>query len=135
MEIKLGKAVAVALTGALLMVCVDSAAKGKPVAARYPAALHGVWISEDEDCKNPDILDSDTRFEVAAAKLTGYEHWNKPLSIIQISKRPLAWRVVSKTNFDDKVFELEEVYVLSGDKNSRLTVVSSDQSDTYERCR
>ncbi|KRC36736.1 MULTISPECIES: hypothetical protein [unclassified Lysobacter] len=135
MEIKVEKAVAAALAGVLCMACTSAIAKGKAPAARYPAALHGVWLGEDEDCKNPDIGDSDTRFEVAATKLTGYEHWNKPLRIVQISKDPLAWRMISETRFDGSVFELQEVYVLSGYKNGTLTIVDSSQSRRYERCQ
>lgn len=135
MESKMSKAVAISMAVITGFVCADSIAKGRPSAVRYPAALHGVWLGEGREyCKLPDSLDSDARFEISSAKLIGYEHWNKPLRIVQISKEPIAWKVISQTNFDGKVFDLEEIYVLSGYKNGVLTIVNIDQSKTYDRC-
>lgn len=135
MEFKASKAVAMVLAGMLCVAASNSVAKGKSGAVRYPAALQGVWLGgRAEYCKLPDSLDSDSRFEVTPAKLIGYEHWNKPLRIVQISKSPLAWKVISKTHFDDKVFELEDIYVLSS-KGSVLTVVSDEQTKDYYRCQ
>ena len=140
MRFKVDKVVAMAMAMAMAgMLCIasDSAeAKGKTPTVQYPKALHGVWLGEGmEYCKHPDSGDSDTRFEVTATKLTGYEHWNKPLSIVQVSKAPMAWKVVSRTYFDDASGELEEIYVLSGHQNRHLTIVNIDQSKTYDRCQ
>ncbi|KRD75926.1 hypothetical protein ASE43_13935 [Lysobacter sp. Root983] len=135
MEFKAGKVFAMALAGIVGMACCGAVAKGKSSAVHYPAALKGIWLGENEDCKNPDSLDSDARFEITPAKLIGYEHWNKPLRIVQISKVPMAWKVVSRTYFDGASVELEEIYVLSGHQNRYLTVVNIDQSNTYGRCQ
>lgn len=137
MEIRIRHAIAMVLAGMLCVACAASVAKGKVAAVRYPAALHGVWLggAGGAYCKHPDSLDSDSRFEITPTKLTGYEHWNKPLRIVQLSKEPMAWKVVSRTYFDEQEFELEEIYVLSGQELGRLTIVNVDQSKTYDRCR
>jgi hypothetical protein len=136
MEFKASKAIAMVLAGMLCMASSHSMAKGKPGAVRYPAALQGVWLGgRAEYCKRPDSLDSDSRFEVTPAKLIGYEHWNKPLRIVQLSKEPAAWKVISQTHFEDQAASLEEVYVLSGYKGDTLTIVNSSQSHTYHHCR
>lgn len=135
MEFKAGRVFAMALAGLVGMACCGAVAKGKPGAVHYPAALKGTWLWESEDCKNPDSLDSDARFEITPVKLIGYEHWNRPLRIVQISKDPMAWKVVSQTTFDGKTFELEEIYAISGYRNRRLTIVNSNQSNAYERCQ
>lgn len=135
MEFKAGRMFAMALAGIVGMACCGAVAKGKPGEVNYPAALKGTWLWESEDCKNPDSLDSDARFQITPAKLIGYEHWNKPLRIVQISKIPMAWKVVSRTYFDGASAELEEIYVLSGHQNGYLTVVNVGQSNTYRRCK
>lgn len=135
MESKMSKAVVISMTVILCLVCADSIAKGKPSAVRYPAALKGVWLGEGaEYCKHPDSLGSDSRFEITPTKLVGYEHWNKPLRIVQISKVPMAWKVESRSYFEGSSVDTEEVYVLSGHKNRHLTVVNTSQSTTYDRC-
>lgn len=136
MESKVRNAIAMALSGMLCMACAVSVAKEKKAVARYPVELHGVWLGGDpERCKSPDSLDSDVRFEVAPTKLTGYEHWNEPLRVIQISKSPLAWKVVSRLHVYEDASNLEEIFVLNGRANKHLTVINSDQSTTYWRCQ
>ena len=135
MEFKARSAVAMVLAGVFFLASAHSVAKGKPSAVRYPAALHGIWLGEGREyCKHPDSLDSDSRFTITPAKLIGYEHWNKPLRIVQISKVPMAWKVASRSYFEGSSVDLEEVYVLSGYENRRLTVANTSQSTMYDRC-
>ena len=136
MEFKARNAVAMVLAGVFFLASAHSVAKGKPSAVRYPAALHGIWLGEGREyCKHPDSLGSDSRFTITPTKLIGYEHWNKPLRIVQLSKEPAAWKVISQTHFEGQAVSLEEVYVLSGYKGDTLTIVNSSQSQTYDRCR
>lgn len=136
MELRASKAVAMVMAGVLCMGSSNSVAKGKPGAVRYPAILQGIWLGEGREyCKHPDSLGSDSRFTITPTKLIGYEHWNKPLRIIQLSKGPAAWKVISQTHFEDQAASLEEIYVLSGYKGDTLTIVNSSQSHTYDRCR
>lgn len=135
MEFKASKAVAMVLAGMLCMASSHSMAKGKPGAVRYPAALQGIWLGQgSEYCKHPDSLDSDSRFEIAPNKLTGYEDWREPVSIQQISKGPQAWRVGSILHRDEYTFDIVEIMVLSS-KGNVLTVVSDGHTKDYYRCQ
>ncbi|KRA75936.1 hypothetical protein ASD78_08235 [Lysobacter sp. Root667] len=134
MEIKVGKAAVVVLAGVICMACTSVIAKGKAPAARYPAALHGVWLgSGPEYCKHPDSEGSDSRFVIAQSKLTGYEDWSEPVHIQQISKTPQAWRVASTLHRDDYTFDQVSIMLLSN-KGGVLTVVSEKNSMAYYRC-
>lgn len=134
MEIKVGKAVSVALAVVVCMTCTSAIAKGKVPAARYPAALHGVWLgSGPEYCKHPDSEGSDSRFVIAQSKLTGYEDWSEPVRIQQISKEPRAWKVASTLHRDGYTYDLVDIMLLSS-KGSVLTVVSEKKSMAYYRC-
>ncbi|RDZ25975.1 hypothetical protein DX914_19115 [Lysobacter silvisoli] len=79
-------------------------------------------------------MDSDSRFEITAQKRTGYEDWNEPLSVAQISKSPQAWKIVSNLYINEEPMRIEEVFLLSGQDNGALTVVSSGHTMTYYRC-
>lgn len=127
---------AAALAGLLCIACTSSTAKGKAPAAAYPAVLQGVWIGEGpEYCKRPDAEDNDSRMQIAARKLTAYEDWREPVSVVQISKTPQAWKIVSQLHINEDTIRLEEVLLLSGEDNGALTVVNYRQSNTYYRCR
>lgn len=128
------KVIMTALAGMLCIANASSEAKDKAPVVRYPAALHGVWLGEGfEYCKNPDSLDSDSRFEITATKLTGYEDWQKPVGVQQVSKDPQAWRVVSVLHRDGYTFDTVDLMVLSS-KGHVLTVVNKEHSKAYFRC-
>ena len=134
MEISASKAVAMVMAGVLCVASSNSVAKGKPGAVRYPAILQGIWLGEGREyCKHPDSLDSDSRFEITPINLIGYEHWNKPLRIVQISKAPMAWKVLARSYFDGSSVDMEDIYVLSS-KARMLTVVSDGHTMAYYRC-
>lgn len=135
MNHRIGKAIAIALAVMLCMACASSMAKGKPTAARYPTVLQGVWLGQGpEYCQHPDSGDSDSRFEIAPKKLTGYEDWQEPVRIQQISKDPKAWKVGSILHRDEYTFDIVEIMVLSS-KDSMLTVVSDGHTKAYFRCQ
>lgn len=126
---------AAALAGLLCIACASSVAKGKSPRAQYPAVLHGAWLGEGRDyCKRADSLDSDSRFEITAGKRTGYEDWNEPVSVVQISKDPQAWKIVSTLHINEDAMRIEEVFLISGQDNGALTIVNRQQAMTYYRC-
>ncbi|KRA16352.1 hypothetical protein ASE43_13925 [Lysobacter sp. Root983] len=128
--------IAAAAAGLLCIACTASPAKGKPPAAIYPAVLQGTWMGDSpEACKGPDAADSDSRFQIAPRKLSAYEDWREPVSVVQISKTPQAWKIVSQLHINEDSIRLEEVLLLSGEDNGELTVVNHKQSNTYYRCR
>lgn len=134
MEFKAGRVIAIVLAGILCVASASSDAEDQAPVVRYPTALHGVWLGEGaEYCKHPDSLDSDSRFVIAATKLTGYEDWQKPVSVRQISKAPQAWRVVSIQYRDGYTFDIVDIMVLRN-KGSVLTIVSDEHSRSYFRC-
>lgn len=135
MDPTLRNTAAAALAGLLCIACTTSTAKGKAPAATYPAVLQGIWLGEGQEyCKRADSLDSDSRFEITASKRTGYEDWNEPLSVVQISRSPQAWKIVSNLYINEEPMRIEEVFLLSGQDNGALTVVSSGHTMTYYRC-
>lgn len=136
MEPKLSYAAAAVVAGMLCMACTASPAKGKPPAVAYPAVLQGVWIGDSPDaCKQPNATDNDSRMQIAARKLTAYEDWREPVSVVQISKTPQAWKIVSQLHINEDTIRLEEILLLSGEDHGELTVVNYRQSNTYYRCR
>ncbi|GAB3380110.1 hypothetical protein [Lysobacter fragariae] len=132
MEPWIGRALTIALSGMLCMSC--ASAGERQGSSRYPAVLHGVWQGSFQNCQSPDGLDSDTRIEISANKLLDYEQWNDPVSIVQISKKPLAWKVVSMLQIDGYATRQEEVFVLSGQNNGMLTIADENRSAIYARC-
>ena len=134
MKFQIRKAITIALAGMLCIACASSMANGKQAKAHYPAALQGTWLGQGpEYCKHPDSGDSDSRFEIAPSKLTGYEDWQEPVSIQQISKDPKAWRVVSILHRDEYTFDIVNIMVL-GSKGNVLTVANEEHSKAYFRC-
>lgn len=136
MEPKAKCVIAALMAGILCMACTSTSAKGKQARAAYPAVLHGIWEGGVPVCKLPGNPDSDARMEINADKLIDYEEWNEPVRVVQISKNPKAWKIVSKLHLDDgDVFEVEEIFLLSAEDNGRLTVVNSQTSMSYLRCK
>ena len=71
-----------------------SGAKSAP--ARYPSQLHGYWIPEQASCpKAGESFDGDTVMRISPRMIQGYEDQSKPTLVVQISNRPLAWRIES----------------------------------------
>lgn len=124
------------MVGMLCMACTSTSAKGKQARAAYPAELHGIWEGGVPVCKLPGNPDSDVRMEIGAGKLVDYEEWNEPVRVVQISRNPKAWKIVSKLHLDDgDVFEAEDIFLLSAEDNGRLTVVNGQTSLSYFRCK
>jgi hypothetical protein len=119
-------------------------ANGKQPRTTYPTQLHGVWQGDGSTCILPGNLDSDTRFEIKPDKLVGYEHWSEPTAVVQISRKPLAWKIKSRVHIDEHVIHHYEIYALSdsrlgmyalSDSELRtLTVIDESRSKTYDRC-
>lgn len=65
-----------------------------------------------------------------------YEEWNEPVKVVQISKDPKAWRIVSKLHLDDgDVIEVADIFLIGAEDNAMLTVVNRQNSMSYLRCR
>lgn len=136
MEPKPSHTIAAIVAALFCIACTGSPAKGKAPAAAYPAVLQGVWIGDSPDaCKQPNADDNDSRMQIAARKISGYEDWREPVSVTQISKTPQAWKIVSQLHINEDTIRLEEVLLLSGEDHGALTVVNYRQSNTYYRCR
>ncbi|NDK39025.1 hypothetical protein DT603_09250 [Pseudoxanthomonas gei] len=73
--------------------------------------------------------------EITPTKLVDYEQWNEPLVVLQISKKPQAWKVKSRLHIDEQAYDQYEIYVLSGTDKATLTVIDQSRSATYARCR
>lgn len=99
----------------------------------FPKSLHGVWEVGLTPCKMPGNLDSDTRIEIKPSIVEGYEHTTKPLSIFQVSKKPMAWKVKSAVDIDGLISDEYEIYILSG--KDVLTVVDDNLPRVYSRCK
>ena len=109
-------------------------ANGKQPRTTYPTQLHGVWQGDGSTCILPGNLDSDTRFEIKPDKLVGYEHWNEPTVVVQISKNPLAWKIKSRLYIGEYVGDTYEIYALSDPSLGMLTAISDSGSASYVRC-
>ena len=107
---------------------------GKQPAARYPSQLHGVWQAAGNKCVFPGDLESTSRFEIEPDKLVGYEHWNEPTVVVQISKNPLAWKIKSRLYIGEYVGDTYEIYALSDPSLGMLTAISDSGSASYVRC-
>lgn len=135
MESKTGSAITIGFVGVLYFACTASNAKEMNPAVRYPAALHDTWQGEGREyCNHPDAGDSDVRITIEAGKLVDYEQWNEPISVVRLSRSPQAWKIRSRLHIDEHWTETEEIFVLSGQDNGRLTIVDSNRSMSYARC-
>ena len=119
-------------------------ANGKQPRATYPTQLHGVWQAAGNECVLPGNLGTDSAFEIKPDKLVGHGHWNEPTEVVQISRKPLAWKIKSRVHIDEHVIHNYEIYALSdsrlgmyalSDSELRtLTVIDESRSKTYDRC-
>jgi len=110
-------------------------AQGKPPKVSYPSQLIGVWQGGSATCTLPGNLDSDTRMDIRSNKLIDYEQWNEPMVVLQISKKPQAWKIKSRLHIDERSVDQYEIYILSGSDKATLTVVDQSRSATYARCK
>lgn len=110
-------------------------ANGKQTDVSYPDQLIGVWQGDSKTCRLPGNMDSDTRMEIKTNKLIDYEQWNEPLVVLQISKKPQAWKIKSRLHIDENSVDQYEIYILSGSDKATLTVVDQSRSATYVRCK
>lgn len=66
--------------------------------------------------------------------IQGYEDRSKPISVVLISKKPLAWRIESLMDVGPSgVYTRDEprIFVVG---EQRVTVVSFSHAETYRRC-
>ena len=118
------------MTATALALSVPAIAK-RPSAA-YPEQLLGVWEGGYEPCKFPGNLDSDARIEIQRSVLNDYEQHNKPVHVIQVSSKPLAWKIGSILYADGQDSSQSEIYVLNG--SGQLTIVDESRTEIYTRC-
>lgn len=128
-------AIAAILAVLFCVACTASAARSGSAVVAYPAVLQGVWQGDAPGCKLPGDVDSDMRLDIAANKISAYEDWSAPSSVVQISKAPQAWKIVSQKHVNEDSIRLEEIFLLSGEDQAALTIVNIDQAHTYHRCR
>ncbi|WP_162349593.1 hypothetical protein [Pseudoxanthomonas gei] len=121
------------VAGVLSIGCLPAHSKQPGVS--YPRQLLGIWQGGGSTCRLPGNLDSDSRMEITPTKLVDYEQWNEPLVVLQISKKPQAWKVKSRLHIDEQAYDQYEIYVLSGTDKATLTVIDQSRSATYARCR
>lgn len=110
-------------------------ASGKQPKVKYPNQLIGVWQGGSTTCTLPGNLDSDARMDIRPDKLIDYEQWNEPIVVLEISKKPQAWKIKSRLHIDEHSIDQYEIYILSGSDKSTLTVVDQSRSATYARCK
>jgi hypothetical protein len=120
----------------LAMVSSTSAwAAPKKTQARYPSQLHGFWIPEGASCPRAgESFDGDSTMRIGSRMIQGYEDRSKPISVVLISKKPLAWRIESLMDVGPSgVYTKDEprIFVVG---EQRVTVVSSSHAETYRRC-
>lgn len=68
-------------------------ANAKQPEASYPRQILGIWQGGGSTCRLPGNLDSDSRMEITPTKVIDYEQWNEPLVVLQMSKKPQAWKI------------------------------------------
>ncbi len=103
-----------------------------PQEVSFPSELRGAWDLSDDKCRAIDTHESDSRIEIGARVLQGYEHAESLISIRKISEAPLVWRVISISNIAPPEIQGDAVfYVLGGD---RLTISDGESTKVYVRC-
>ena len=101
--------------------------------AIYPDAILGIWELGPELCELPGNTDSDGRIAIERDKLIGYEEYNVPLRVFQISRSPKAWKIKSVLRiYEDRHIDYQ-IFALTGP--DRLTVVSDTSSYELSRCK
>lgn len=125
----------VILLAAMISIVGCLPASGKQPNVRYPSQLIGVWQGGSATCTLPGNLDSDTRMDIRPDKLIDYEQWNEPVVVLEISKKPQAWKIKSRLHIDENSIDQYEIYILSGSDKATLTVVDQSRSAAYARCK
>lgn len=127
-------------TLALLAACSASAqpevaASSPPAHLRpeFPDQLRGVWDVAPQKCAAAPGAGSDTRIEINAQVLHGYESTDQLKSIEKISSSPDAWRVVTIADIAPAEIQGEaDIYTLEGQK---LAITNGTSKVAYFRCK
>lgn len=103
-------------------------------AAKYPVAMHGVWMPKDLGCPDPINYDSETLLSVGADMLGQYENTTKPLQVEAIGENPPAWRILSTFSPGTGEYEGSEniVYNVDGDT---MTIDNGEAKSVFTRCK
>ncbi|WP_027073126.1 hypothetical protein [Luteimonas sp. J29] len=100
--------------------------------ARMPVEVHGFWDLAPEPCVVGPHAESDSRLEIGAYVVRGYEELMEVREVTPVSDVPLAWRVIAISDIAPPHLQGPALYVLSGDS---LTIADAGQARTYVRCR
>lgn len=104
-----------------------------PNPAMFPKELRGTWGLSSNKCRAIKTNDSDSRIEIEAHGLQGYENRDVIESIEKIAGSPIVWRIVTVSNIaPPEIQGGAEIYILSGD---RLTVTDGESIHGYVRCK
>ena len=136
----LPRAAAVAMTLFLgvwaVNACAQTQGSARSADARPPAllptALHGFWDLAPEPCVVEPGIESDSRLEIGAGFVRGYEVLMEVREVARISDDPPAWRVVAISEIAPPDLQGPALYVLSGDS---LMIADAHQARSYVRCR
>ena len=100
--------------------------------ALLPAEIHGVWDLAPEPCYVDPTVESDSRLQIGADFVRGYEELMEIREVARISDIPLALRVLAVSDIAPPDLQGPAIYVLSGDS---LTIADAEQARSYVRCR
>ena len=124
----------------LLVLCAFAASSpawsgSKKTPSRYPVQLHGFWIPEEAPCPQAgESFEGDSAMQIGPQMIQGYEDRSKPISVVQISREPLAWRIESLTDAGPSgVYTKDQpsIFVVG---EQRITIVSFSNAETYRKC-
>lgn len=111
----------------------DSDQRPDPVPrALLPAEIHGFWDLAPDPCVIEPWIESDSRLEIGADFVRGYEERMEVREAEMVSDVPLAWRVLAVSDIAPPHLQGPALYVLSGDS---LTIAYAEQAQSYVRCR
>lgn len=100
-------------------------------ASQMPVELHGFWDLSPHTCRVSPEIESDSRIEIRARFVRGYEEMMEVSEVAEVSQAPLAWRIQAISSIAPAELQGAAIYVLSGDS---LTIVDPQQARTYVRC-
>ncbi|TXH68708.1 MAG: hypothetical protein E6Q88_09740 [Lysobacteraceae bacterium] len=101
--------------------------------ASMPAELRGTWDYGPDTCHIAEDVENDTRLQIEAHAIVGYEHRDAIRSVRRISRAPSAWRIVVVSDIAPKdIQRMGDIYVLNRD---RLTITDGESTKTYLRCQ
>lgn len=115
----------------LLLCSCASVSAGGPVS--MPKELQGVWQPGPHPCVFPGNLDSDSRIEIKAHVIRGYEDSRVPLEVKRVSESPAAWRIDYLLEIGDYADPYSAIFALSGE--NAMTIVDESRPEIYVRCR